>query len=668
MTNKQKLFKKPSLRVSIRYGIIATLTIIVFAILIPTLLNYGPESINTDFDIEMSYIPYWAQLLCIIFLLIVLLTTIIHFLFKSIDKFYMLDESEKYNNVKLIKKVRKKCFSLPYLIPLCEAIIPSICTIFVLLFTGNHHMIMVFKILILVFSFSLILAISSFIFSKKIYNEILTATYKENINIGLRINLKFKILLQIIPLLVFSLLIQTYVGFTCTIREKEDLYFNLYNEKINSEFDSQKNYTPSELYRKLEQLPLLADHHSKFIIKPDNSVITLNGETPSNFVVKYTIQIAQKYNGRTYDSYGLDAQGKTMKISTTEGDYYIGVLYTVSSNTSLIHLCISAFFLFTIAAITSYMFSSSLSKDIIEISGKFNGLCKNNFGETLPITSNDEIGDLIRSFNSVQKYSKKQLALLKDNQEILMEQERLATLGQMVGGIAHNLKTPIMSISGATEGLKDLISEYNNSIGDNEVTNEDHHEIAAEMKAWVDKIDTHTSYMSDVITTVKGQAVTLSNQDIIHFTIEELIKRVNILMKHELKHSLTNLNILINDVNPKQNLKGDINSLIQVLNNLISNAIHSYDGNENNTIDLIFNYSNNNLIISVKDYGKGIPENIQRKLFKEMVTTKGKNGTGLGLFMSYSNIRAHFNGNISFDSVVGKGTTFNIILPINQNL
>ena len=71
------------------------------------------------------------------------------------------------------------------------------------------------------------------------------------------------------------------------------------------------------------------------------------------------------------------------------------------------------------------------------------------------------------------------------------------------------------------------------------------------------------------------------------------------------------------------------------------------------------------MIITVKDYGPGLPKKVQDKLFKEMVTTKGKNGTGLGLYMSYSNIKAHFNGNITFETEEGKGTIFNIILPLN---
>ena len=102
--------------------------------------------------------------------------------------------------------------------------------------------------------------------------------------------------------------------------------------------------------------------------------------------------------------------------------------------------------------------------------------------------------------------------LLKNNQDILVEQERLASLGQMIGGIAHNLKTPIMSIGGATEGTNDLIKEYQLSITDPEVTLEDHKQIANEMTDWINKIKTHISYMSDVITAVKGQAVTLSQK------------------------------------------------------------------------------------------------------------------------------------------------------------
>lgn len=251
---------------------------------------------------------------------------------------------------------------------------------------------------------------------------------------------------------------------------------------------------------------------------------------------------------------------------------------------------------------------------------------------------------------------------LEQNKNALLERERLASLGQMVGGIAHNLKTPIMSIAGAADGLEDLIKEYDKSIDDSEVTKEDHHDIANEMSSWVSKIRTYDSYMSDVITAVKGQAVNMNDDKPILFTIDELLNRVNILMKHELKNALVTLNIQYDSKNVISIL-GNINSLVQVINNLISNAIQSYNGKPNQTIDLVIGQDSNNITISVVDHGSGIPKEVQDKLFTQMITTKGQNGTGLGLFMSYSTIKGHFKGNLNFTSEVGKGTTFNIILP-----
>jgi len=251
---------------------------------------------------------------------------------------------------------------------------------------------------------------------------------------------------------------------------------------------------------------------------------------------------------------------------------------------------------------------------------------------------------------------------IKSNQETLIEQERLATLGQMIGGIAHNLKTPIMSISGAAEGLSDLTKEYDASIGDEEVTEEDHHQIAHEMDEWIDKIKTHLSYMSDVITAVKGQAVTFSDNSKNSFTAKDLVKHVDILMRHELKHSIVNLNTFVK-VDDSIEFTGNINSLVQVVNNIISNAIQAYNGKPNENIDLHLYQENNKLVIKIQDYAGGLPDKVKDKLFKEMITTKGKNGTGLGLFMSYSNIKAHFNGNMRYETTKGEGTSFYIEIP-----
>lgn len=284
--------------------------------------------------------------------------------------------------------------------------------------------------------------------------------------------------------------------------------------------------------------------------------------------------------------------------------------------------------------------------------------------EITPISSEDlSLGILVLLKDITQHME--DMEKIKNNQEILMERERLASLGQLIGGIAHNLKTPIMSIAGAVEGLEDLIKEYDESIDDPLVTKQDHHDIAKDMESWIPKIRTHIEYMSDIITTVKGQAVALSNQEDITFTVSELVKKVNILMKHELKNAYLYLNVLMK-TDENLVLKGDVNSLVQVVNNMISNSIQAYNGKKNQNIELEVNQKNNSVIFSVRDYAGGLPKEVQDKLFKEMVTTKGKNGTGLGLYMSYSNIRARFGGDITCETKEGEGTTFNIILPLNN--
>ena len=124
-----------------------------------------------------------------------------------------------------------------------------------------------------------------------------------------------------------------------------------------------------------------------------------------------------------------------------------------------------------------------------------------------------------------------------------MEQERLAFLGQMIGGLAHNLKTPIMSISGCVSSIGALVEESRESLDDPQVTKQDYREIYGEIDDWIQKIQESTSYMSEVITAIKGQATTVVSPAEAEFTVDELFKRVTLLMRHEHYNSQNTLKI-----------------------------------------------------------------------------------------------------------------------------
>lgn len=254
---------------------------------------------------------------------------------------------------------------------------------------------------------------------------------------------------------------------------------------------------------------------------------------------------------------------------------------------------------------------------------------------------------------------------LKITQDKLIHSDKLAGLGQMIGGMSHNLKTPIMVISGIAVKLEDLIKEYQDSIYEESVTKDDHNEIAAEMTEWIQKVKPQCKYMNDIISAVRGQTMNLNNSKENDFKLKDLVNDVEILLLNVAKSKGCELKIN-NCLECDLVISGDMNVLIQVLNNLIVNAAEAYKG-QKGIINLNFKKSEDDIIISVIDLAGGINKNIQDKLFKEMVTTKGTEGTGLGLYLSFSTIK-RFGGDLWFDSQEGKGTCFNIRLHQQKQL
>ena len=282
--------------------------------------------------------------------------------------------------------------------------------------------------------------------------------------------------------------------------------------------------------------------------------------------------------------------------------------------------------------------------------------------EFTPIVVRNKPIAVILLFKNITQHIK-DMEKIQENQAILLERERLASLGQLIGGIAHNLKTPIMSVAGGIDQLQWLAKEYAASIDDPQVTKDDHLEIAGEIQQWLGKMKSHMGYMSDIISTVKDQATKFNNPGQAWFTLDEMLKRVKILMNHEL---IKNKCKFRQDIQVDKDLRidGDINSMVQILDNVIVNAIQAYEGGGGEIV-LKVTPDENKLLITVCDFAKGINEKVKDRLFKEMITTKGKHGTGLGLYMSYSTIKGMFRGNMWFESNAGQGTKFYIQIPVH---
>lgn len=634
---------------------------------LPFVLNYPPNSIDNEFQLEIVGIKYSTQFLILISILLILLYTTLRIVYSKLS---LSKESSKTNSKDYIKSIRKKAFNYPYMMFLLELFFPAI-IVAVLLFVFNTEGELVLRISTVVFSFSAVFAIFSYMLNKRFFANKLIETAKASNNDinGIRIQLYKKLLIQILPLFLYSFVLILLISISLMTEEKGSLLYHFYRQELLSKFDEEKTYSIDEIKEILNTIEFKSEGDHTLIMSADDGNLVYSPEKLNQFFINYTLDFYDKTEGYTYEYYGQNREGAVIKVKTDIGDCYVGIRYFVFANNFVTPFIYIALLLIALNSLFILYIGKDLSNDIDHVVTGLKNISNSEnvvYANNLPITSNDEIGDLTSSFNEIQKITKNYVDQIHSSQESLMESERLASLGQLIGGIAHNLKTPIMSISGAIEGLSDLIKEYDSSIDDPEVNHQDHHEIASDMNELIVKIRDYIEYMSDIITAVKGQAVTLSESDTIYFTVDELVKRVDILMKHELKNAIVYLNIGVK-TDEDLALKGDINSLVQVINNMISNAIQAYNGKPDQKIDLIIEIKNNNLVIAVRDYASGLPQKVQDKLFKEMITTKGKNGTGLGLYMSYSTIKAHFNGDIQFETEEGVGTTFYIVLPLDQN-
>lgn len=173
----------------------------------------------------------------------------------------------------------------------------------------------------------------------------------------------------------------------------------------------------------------------------------------------------------------------------------------------------------------------------------------------------------------------------------------------------------------------------------------------------------YCDYMIDVFTTIKGQIGSGKTSMGSFFTIGEFLRRIEIITHYELIKSGCTIEYDIK-VNRDLRITGEISDLIQVLENMISNSVQAYQGKKG-VIKIIISQIQSILEIQVKDLGIGIPENIKAKLFKEIVTTKGKKGTGLGIYISSAIIKGKFGGEIWFNSTSGQGTVFYISIPLD---
>ena len=286
----------------------------------------------------------------------------------------------------------------------------------------------------------------------------------------------------------------------------------------------------------------------------------------------------------------------------------------------------------------------------------------------------------IEEKNEVLEDQKEELQSMLENlkltQSQLVQSAKMASVGQLVAGIAHEINNPVTFISAGVDSLgtnleevRQVLDIYHRITPDNtkeklkeiEKLKEqiDYKQAIREINKLIDSIKNGTNRTTEI---VKGlRTFSRLDEDILKIAdIHEGLDSTLILLRNKYKNNID----IIKDYGDIPQLECFPGQLNQVFMNILSNAIDAVE--EKGTIAITTSKSNGVIRIVIKDTGRGIPENIKAKIFDPFFTTKEVGeGTGLGLSISHGIIEKH-NGSITVISEVGKGTEFTITLPVTQ--
>ncbi|MCV6607430.1 MAG: ATP-binding protein, partial [Campylobacterales bacterium] len=262
-----------------------------------------------------------------------------------------------------------------------------------------------------------------------------------------------------------------------------------------------------------------------------------------------------------------------------------------------------------------------------------------------------DITDLEDIHNNLERKVQDVLKKEREQEEVLRQQSKLASMGEMIGNIAHQWRQPLNAIS-----LQATSLATTSSLGK---INEE------KIEKSTDKILTLVEHLSQTIDDFRN--FFKENKEKKLFTPEIPIEKIKTIIDGQLKSN--NIKLLINNQS-KEKIYGLIGELEQVILNIINNgkdAIVSQQKNNKEkkfTINInIYDNRDNCIAIEIIDNGGGIPEDILHKVFEPYFTTKFKSqGTGIGLYMSKTIIEKNMNGRLNVENIED-GAKFTILLP-----
>ncbi len=292
----------------------------------------------------------------------------------------------------------------------------------------------------------------------------------------------------------------------------------------------------------------------------------------------------------------------------------------------------------------------------------------------------DELGVLSQAFDQMADELETKISTLavknkelEESKEMIVQQEKLASLGTMVAGIAHEINNPAQAIKFSLDSLKmdiqDLQTLFDQSRPDSSIVPEEWNRICQEMMDIIQENAQSVSRIENIVKSTKRMAY--SDLNMTTCMINEIIHDAVVLAHSQIKYHLT-LKMDLGENLPS--IQGSPQELGQLFINLIINSkdaiVEKGLSPEDGILEIRSRFLDDRGVLEIifRDNGSGIKKENLSQIFDPFFTTKliGQ-GTGLGLYLSHRMIESH-HGTITVQSEVGRGTVFSVFLPINLDM
>jgi signal transduction histidine kinase len=350
-----------------------------------------------------------------------------------------------------------------------------------------------------------------------------------------------------------------------------------------------------------------------------------------------------------------------------------------------------------------------VTKPLSELSAGVDEFAKGNLENRLEIDAGGEIGELARRFNSMaenllqmmkerdnwsqalqqandeleikvefrtQELTALNQELIATNQELqntlqelketqayLIRSEKMAALGSLVAGVAHEINTPMgMGVTLASH-LEQVCREFSEKYEQGEAKRQDLAEFLQESAEAAKMILNNLQRAIRLIGSLKQVSADQSVEEKRNFNIAEYLGEIMVSLQPKLKTTKVAVEIRCGE---KLEMNSYPGALYQIISNLIMNSLlHAYNQNEPGKIRIQAENIGDEILLEYADDGKGMAAEVQNRIFEPFFTTKrGAGGTGLGLYIVYNIVTQQFGGTVECFSEPEKGTRFQMKIPV----